>query len=107
MFVCCLKRVLTISQVSSLLNMLEQANVDVELAFDELASTLEQALSARFPKGLGDMDGRTTSEVRMNLLDKDGRAVTGELPAIMESAIGLVVNHVFVEKLLALEARRN
>lgn len=107
MFVCCLKRVLTISQVSSLLNMLEQANVDVELAFDELASTLEQALSARFPEGLGDMDGRTTSEVRMNLLDKDGRAVTGELPAIMESAIGLVVNHVFVEKLLALEARRN
>lgn len=106
MFVCCLKRVLTISQVSSLLLMLEHANVDVEVAYDELACTLERALAARFPKSLKDMDDDAAGRIHMNLVDNAGNPVTGELPAIMESAVGLVVNRAFVEKLLALEARR-
>ncbi len=107
MFVCCLKRVLTISQVSSLLLMLEQANVDVELAYDELACTLEKALAARFPENLKDVEDDAMDEIRMNLVDRTGSPVSGELPAIMESAVSLVVNRAFVEKLLALEARRS
>lgn len=107
MFVCCLKRVLTISQVSSLLLMLDHADVDVELAYDELASTLERATAARFPQSLKGVKDDVAVVVRMNLVDRAGNLVTGELPAIMESAVSLVVNRAFVEKLLALEARRN
>ena len=107
MFVCCLKRVLTISQVSSLLLMLDHADVDVELAYDELAGTLERATAARFPQSLKDVEDDAAVEIHMNLVDRAGNPVTGELPAIMESAVSLVANRAFVEKLLALEAHRN
>ena len=107
MFVCCLKRVLTISQVSSLLLMLDHADVDVELAYDELAGILERATAARFPQSLKDVEDDAAVEIHMNLVDRAGNPVTGELPAIMESAVSLVANRAFVEKLLALEARRN
>ena len=106
MFVCCFKRVLTMAQVASLLAMYRAADIDTDLAYDEIACVLERALAKRFPADAENSAGQMQVDTHVQLTTRSGEPVTGELPAIMESTIGLVVNQIFVEKILALEERK-
>ncbi|MBP3894161.1 MAG: DUF1836 domain-containing protein [Atopobiaceae bacterium] len=102
LFVCVLKRVLSIAQVGQLIRMCEQEQIDLMDAYDHLVEAFEQALALRFT------DGENYREpiASIQLVTNDGRPVPGTLSSLVGSAVGLVVNKVYVEKLLALEERR-
>ena len=100
LFVCALKRVLSIAQVAQLLEMCREAQIDLPLAYDSMCDGLEQMLSAHFA------DVSDVPVPRLQLIDAEGQPVTGQLEALLRSSLGLVANRVYVEKLLALEARR-
>lgn len=102
LFVCILKRVLSIAQVGQLFRMCEQEDIDLANAYDGLVEAFEQALAQRFVHGESHCD----PIVDVQLLTNEGLPVTGTIPSLIGSAIGLVVNKVYVEKLLALEERR-
>lgn len=103
LFVCALKRVLSIAQVALMLQLCRDANVDITNAYDRLSSALEQTLAARFGNTT---DGGSAWVAPVTVVDLYGEPVTGELPSLLQSAIGLIANKVYVEKLLALEALR-
>ena len=87
LFVCSLKRVLSISQVAQVLTLCREAQIDLPRAYDSMC-----------------IPHVTTPE--LELYDISGQPVTGQLAALLHSSLGLIVNSVYVEKLLALEARR-
>ena len=102
LFVCVLKRVLSIAQVGQLIRMCEQEEIDLMDAYDRLVEAFEQALARRFTS---DEDCHEPL-VDIRLVTSDGRPAMDTLSSLVGSAIGLVVNKVYVEKLLALEEQR-
>ena len=103
LFVCTFKRVLSIAQVSQLLVMCEEAGLDFAEVYDAMVDALERTLAARFAKG----DNRPEDVAcPLRLTDSGGADVTGTLPALLESAIWLVANEVYLDKMLVLEERR-
>ncbi len=101
LFVCSLKRVLSIAQVAQVLTLCREAQIDLPRAYDSMCSALEHMLGTCFTE---DIPHVTTPE--LELYDISGQPVTGQLAALLHSSLGLIVNSVYVEKLLALEARR-
>ena len=102
LFVCVLKRVLPIAQVAQLLRMGEQENVNLADSYDRLVDAFEQALATRFCNP----HAYEESSVDITLFNAEGQPVTGVLPSLVGSAMDLVVNKVYVEKMLALEEMR-
>jgi len=101
LFVCALKRVLSIAQVAQLLELCREARIDFPRAYDSMCDGIEHMLAACFTDGISHV---TMPE--LELYDVDGQPVTGQLEALLHSSLGLIANSVYVEKLLALEARR-
>lgn len=99
LFVCILKRVLSMQQITQLFEML--GAVDVELApfYDTLVAAFEVTLAACFA------DDREHT-VAIEIYDRQGQPVSGAFTALLERTIGLVANKVYVEKTLDLEERR-
>lgn len=102
LLVCVLKRVLSIAQVGQLIRMCEQEEIDLVDAYDRLFEAFELALARRFAN---DEDFREPL-VDVKLVTNDGHPVTNTLSSLVGSAMGLVVNKVYIEKLLALEEQR-
>lgn len=103
LIVCALKRVLSISQVAQLVALCHEQGVDLGKTYDELVRCLETDLRDRFSH-----EGRVASgQPSMPTLERtDGTPVTGMLPTLLQAAIGLVANKVYLERLLDLESRR-
>ena len=103
-FVCTLKRVLSIAQIGQILQIMNACEVDAAAAYDELAAALEQALTERFP---------LASDVRpihalptIKLVGTDGSPVDEQLTSLLESSVSLAADRVYVDKMLALKSYR-
>ena len=103
LIVCTLKRVLPISQVSQLFELGRAQGVDLNAAYDELIRCLEDALKARFAQG-GSPEAIASTTPRV--VDGNGNPVEGMLSTLLQAAIGLVADKVYLERMLELEARR-
>lgn len=101
LFVCALKRVLSIAQVAQLLELCREAQIDFPRAYDSMCDGIEQMLATCFTDGIS-----CVTTPKLELYNADGQPVAGLLEALLHSSLELVTNSVYVEKLLALEARR-
>lgn len=104
MFVCCLKRILSISQIAQLIDLGKRCELDVSHTYDEFATALEGALAARFANGAPADD--LPKSTHLCLRDVNGVRITGELPVLLERAIELLANRAYIDKMLDLEERR-
>ena len=103
LFVCTFKRVLPIAQVTLLYELCRDAEVDFARAYDQLADALEQTLAARFGATATSADVLSAPIALVNLR---GEPVTGTLPSLLQNAISLIANKVYIEQMLSLEAKR-
>ena len=104
MFVCCLKRVLSISQIAQLIDLGKRCELDVSHTYDEFATALEGALAVRFANGA--LTDDLPNSTHLFLRDVNGSRITGELPVLLERAIELLANRTYIDKVLDLEERR-
>nr|WP_073293619.1 DUF1836 domain-containing protein [Parolsenella massiliensis] len=95
-YVCAFKCVFSINEIKALYEACVDAGVNVSLAYDELAASLERALASRF----GGAEPVAAPSVR--LLGASGVEVAPELSRIMGAAVEAVADKVFVEQSLSL-----
>lgn len=95
-YVCAFKQVFSIREIKCLFEACVDAGVNVSLAYDELAASLERALASRF----GGAEPVGAPSVR--LLGASGVEVAPELSRIMGAAVEAVADKVFVEQSLSL-----
>lgn len=103
LFVCAFKRVLSISQIAEVFAMAREADVDVEMAYDELIGLLEQALAVLFHE---DPAVRPTAgPIEVRLVDSAGNRCAGTLERLLENAVVLLACKVYADRMIALEAQ--
>ena len=103
-FVCVLKRVLSIAQIGQVLHVMDASDIDTTVAYNELAFALEQALAARFPTESGARPIHALPSI--HLVGADGSPVDERLTSLLESSVSLAADKVYVDKMLALESHR-
>lgn len=101
LFVCALKRVFSISQVSQLAALIWSSELDLEALYDGSCAALEAALARRFSPG-GEPAGQESSLV---LLDKDGSPAETGLARLLQAAMDALADKVAVEQVLLLGER--
>ena len=103
LFVCTFKRVLPISEVAELVALYELEQLDLTKTYDNMATLLEHALASRF----SNEPGQPLAElVPLELMDQEGNPTQGALPPLLQAAVELVANKLYLEKQLSLEVRR-
>lgn len=98
LFVCALKRVFSISQVSQLAALIWSSELDLEALYDSSCAALEAALARRFSPG----GEQTCQEGALVLLDKDGRPAETGLAWLLQAAMDALADKVAVEQVLLL-----
>lgn len=101
LFVCALKRVFSISQVSQIAALIWSSELDLEALYDSSCAALEAALARRFSPG-GEPAGQESSLV---LLDKDGGPAETGLAWLLQAAMDALADKVAVEQVLLLGER--
>lgn len=102
LFVCSLKRSLSIAQVADLLSVVDNAQVDLLRAYNDLVSAFEVAIAQEFsdgPKGRGD-------PVPMRVYDVQGVEVDDGVSRLLTTGIRLLASKVYVDHVLELQSRR-
>lgn len=98
LFVCALKRVFSISQVSQLAALIWSSELDLEALYDSSCAALEAALARRFSPG----GEQACQEGAFVLLDKDGRPAETGLAWLLQAAMDALADKVAVEQVLLL-----
>lgn len=98
LFVCALKRVFSISQVSQLAALIWSSELDLEALYDSSCAALEAALARRFSPG----GEQTCQEGALVLLDKDGCPAETGLAWLLQAAMDALADKVAVEQVLLL-----
>ena len=101
LFVCALKRVFSISQVSQLAALIWSSDLDLEALYDGSCAALESALAPRFSPGC-EPAGQEPSLV---LVDKDGSPAETGLARLLQAAMDALADKVAVEQVLLLGER--
>lgn len=103
-FVCAFKRVLSIAQIAQIVQMVGEADIDVERAYDASIACLEHALALLFPE---EPDGQPElSTIHIELMDSAGNRCEPRLEILLENVVLLLACKVYADHMLALEARR-
>ena len=98
-FVCTLKRVLSISEVKTLYDACVDRGVNVASTYDVLVATLEETLARRFAV---DEDERAIPATpHVPLTDVNGVEVAPDLSRLMSAAVEAVADKVYVEQTLS------
>ena len=122
LFVCALKRVFSIAQVTTLAAMIWTSELDLESLYDRSCEALERALAARFSYAAGEGNGEAPrgDEARdggaekglapsavpaLELLDRSGDLAAPELARVLQAAIDALAAKVAVEQTLLLGER--
>ncbi len=101
LFVCALKRVFSIAQVSQLAALIWSSDLDLEALYDGSCAALEAALARRFsPEG---EDARR--EPALVLLDADGSPAEAGLAWLLQAAMDALADKVAVEQVLLIGER--
>ena len=98
LFVCALKRVFSISQVSQLAALIWSSDLDLEALYDSSCAALEAALARRFSPG----GEQACQEGALVLLDKDGAPAETGLAWLLQAAMDALADKVAVEQVLLL-----
>ena len=101
LFVCALKRVFSISQVSQLAALIWSSDLDLEALYDSSCAALEAALARRFSPG----GEQACQEGALVLLDKDGAPAETGLAWLLQAAMDALADKVAVEQVLLLGER--
>ena len=102
LFVCALKRVFSISQVSELAALIWTSGLDLEALYDRVCAALEVALVRRFTPAASD-DAPAASA--LELVDETGEPAAPELAWLLQAAIDALATKVAVEQTLLLGER--
>ena len=106
LFVCALKRVFSIAQVSQLAALIWASDLDLEALYDSSCEALERALSARFSPAAQDAekDAGAEKDARPGLVlrDQAGNPAAPELAWLLGSATEALAAKVVVEQTLLL-----
>ena len=102
LFVCALKRVFSISQVSELAALIWTSGLDLEALYDRVCAALEDALVRRFTPAAS--DGAPAASV-LELVDEAGEPATPELAWLLQAAVDALAAKVAVEQTLLLGER--
>ncbi len=103
-FVCAFKRVLSISQIEQIILTGHELNVDLERAYEGMASLLEQTIGGLFPDDPTSLPTRLDGELQ--LVDIEGNRIGGTLERMLENAVFLLAYKVYADRMLDLEARQ-
>ena len=98
LFVCALKRVFSIAQVSQLAALIWASELDLEALYDSSCAALEDALARRFSPGEKD-NGPAAG---ITLVDCDGNPADPELAWLLQAATEALADKVAVEQALLL-----
>lgn len=101
LFVCALKRVFSISQVSQLAALIWSSELNLEALYDSSCAALEAALARRFSPG----GEQACQEGALVLLDKDGAPAETGLAWLLQAAMDALADKVAVEQVLLLGER--
>ena len=101
LFVCALKRVFSISQVSQLAALIWSSELDLEALYDSSCAALEAALARRFSPG----GEQACQEGALVLLDKEGAPAETGLAWLLQAAMDALADKVAVEQVLLLGER--
>ena len=112
LFVCALKRVFSIAQVSQLAGQIWDSGLDLEALYDDSCAALERALARRFsPDSPGEGDGAAgeqngaAGDARpLTLVDASGEPAAPELARLIQAAMDALAAKVAVEQALLLGA---
>ena len=112
LFVCALKRVFSIAQVSQLAGQIWDSGLDLEALYDDSCAALERALARRFsPDAPGEGDGAAgekngaADDARpLTLVDASGEPAAPELARLIQAAMDALAAKVAVEQALLLGA---
>lgn len=102
LFVCALKRVFSISQVSELAALIWTSGLDLEALYDRVCAALEDALVRRFTPAAS--DGAPAASV-LELVDEAGEPAAPELAWLLQAAVDALAAKVAVEQTLLLGER--
>ena len=120
LFVCALKRVFSIAQVTTLAAMIWTSELDLESLYDRSCEALERALAARFSYAAGEGDDAQGEDAQggdaekdlapapvpvLELLDRSGDPAAPELARVLQAAIDALAAKVAVEQTLLLGER--
>lgn len=115
LFVCALKRVFSIAQVTTLAAMIWTSELDLESLYDRSCEALERALAARFSYAAGEGEAAQggnaekdlvpVSAPALELLDRSGDPAAPELACVLQAAIDALAAKVAVEQTLLLGER--
>ncbi len=120
LFVCALKRVFSIAQVTTLAAMIWTSELDLESLYDRSCEALERALAARFSYAAGEGEAAQGGEAQdggaekdlapepvpaLELLDRSGDPAAPELARVLQAAIDALAAKVAVEQTLLLGER--
>lgn len=120
LFVCALKRVFSIAQVTTLAAMIWTSELDLESLYDRSCEALERALAARFSYAPGEGDDAQGDDAQgggaekdlapepvpaLELLDRSGDLAAPELARVLQAAIDALAAKVAVEQTLLLGER--
>lgn len=106
--VCALKRVLSISQVAQLIGLCRESGFQLDDIYDTMVGAFEHAVGAHFSDvgtDATDSDERWENTIR-SIVTNEGRPIDAWLATLLVSAVSLLANKVYVEKLLALDELR-
>ncbi|HIY52033.1 MAG TPA: DUF1836 domain-containing protein [Candidatus Olsenella avicola] len=120
LFVCALKRVFSIAQVTTLAAMIWTSELDLESLYDRSCEALERALAARFSYAAGEGEAAQGGDAQggdaekdlapapvpvLELLDRSGDPAAPELARVLQAAIDALAAKVAVEQTLLLGER--
>lgn len=120
LFVCALKRVFSIAQVTTLAAMIWTSELDLESLYDRSCEALERSLAARFSYAAGEGEAAQGGEAQdggaekdlapepvpaLELLDRSGYPAAPELARVLQAAIDALAAKVAVEQTLLLGER--
>lgn len=105
LFVCALKRVFSIAQVSQLAGQIWDSGLDLEALYDDSCAALERALARRFsPDSPGEKNGAADDARPLTLVDASGEPAAPELARLIQAAMDALAAKVAVEQALLLGA---
>lgn len=105
LFVCALKRVFSIAQVSQLAGQIWDSGLDLEALYDDSCAALERALARRFSSDAPGEGGGAADDARpLTLVDASGEPAAPELARLIQAAMDALAAKVAVEQALLLGA---
>lgn len=116
LFICSLKRVLSINQIADILTLLHAAHIDEMHAYDDLISAFEYALAAQLNEDFDQESQKVEAQKNetqeheaqemqdsLHLLTHENRGLPVRVAVLLQTAVELLAAKVSVDHLLAFE----